>query len=79
VNRLGTPSIAGSNIRAMRDEILGETCLMRGSGDVQRSVTGIYVVMNRSEEVRVRILAARSGADWTNGEIGCRVKPSRRL
>jgi hypothetical protein len=79
VNRLGAPSVANPHICAVRDEIPGDTWTVRGRGDVERCVARIDVVMDRSEEVRLGVLAARSGADRTSCEIARCLEPSGRI
>ena len=59
MERFSSPSVPSANVGASRDERLGESSLMRGGSDVQRRVAGVYVMTDRSKEVRLRILAAR--------------------
>ena len=52
---------------------------MRGGSDVQRRVTGVDVVTDRSEEVRLGILAARPDVNRTDRKIARRVQPPGNL
>jgi hypothetical protein len=60
VERFSSPSVASANVGASRDERVGEFSLMRGSSDMQRRVTAVDVVMDRSKAIRLGVLAARS-------------------
>ena len=79
VERFGSPSVASANVGALADERLGEFSLMRGGSDVQRRVAGVDVVTDRSKEVRLGILAARSDTNRTGRETRRCVEPSRDL
>ncbi len=65
VERFGTPSIPGTNIRTVRHQRPGEVSSVGCRGNVQRSIPCIDVVMYCTEEVRTGILAGRSDADGT--------------
>ncbi len=76
VERFGAPSVTSADISTSCDEEFGKFSLVRGGSDVRRRVSGVHVMMDRTKEVRVRILATRSDADWTGGEIRFFVHPS---
>ena len=69
VERLSSPSVTTANVGASRDERLGEFSEMRGGSDMQRRVTGVYVVTDRNKEVPVGTLAARPDTNRTAHEI----------
>jgi hypothetical protein len=58
VERFRASSVSNSYISALPDEQLGELSLMRRGSDVQRGGRRRNVMTDRTEEVRVRILAA---------------------
>jgi len=76
VDRFGSSSVPGANIRSSRDDSARESSSVRCGNDVQRRVAGIDVVMDRGKEVRLGILAGRSDANWSGGEGGNFVKQS---
>ena len=79
VERFRSSPVASTNVSASRNEQLGELSSVPGGSDVQRSVTAVHVVTDRSQEVRLRILAARTDTDGTVCEIERCVQPSRNL
>jgi hypothetical protein len=79
VERFSSPSVASADAGTSHDERPGDLSLMRGGGDMQRRVTGVDVVTDRNQEVRLGILAGRPDLDRTAREIGRRVQPSRDL
>ena len=70
VERFSSPSVTSANVGASCDERIGEFSLMRGGGDMQRRVSAVNVVADRSKEVRLGILAARTDMNRTACEIG---------
>jgi hypothetical protein len=79
VEWLRTPSVASTNPCTVCDEHLGEVPAKRGGRNVQRRVSRVHVVANRGEEIRLGVLAARSGSDRTRCETWRGLKATRRL
>jgi hypothetical protein len=79
VERFGSASVTSAHISALRDERLGELSSIRGGSDMQRRVTAVDVVTDRSKEVRVSILAARPDTNRTACERERQVQPPRNL
>ena len=79
VEWFGSPSVAGANVGASRDERLSEFSLMRGGRNMQRRVTRVDVVTDRSKEERLWILTGRPDMYRTACEIPRRVQTSRNL
>jgi hypothetical protein len=72
----GTPAVTKADISPVPNERLSQFTFMRGSSDMQRRVTCIHIVMNRTKEICVGILTARSDAKWTGDETRLVVHPS---
>ena len=66
---LSSPSVTSANVGASRNERLGEFSLMRGRSDMQRRVTAVHVVTDRTKEVCLGILAARPDTNRRACEI----------
>ena len=69
VERFGAPAVPSTGSGSVRDEGLGELTLIRGGRDMQSSVAGVHVMVNRGKEVLVGCLAARAGANRARCEI----------
>ncbi len=76
VKRLGTHAVAGAHVGPCCHEQCESTALMRCRGDVQRSVTRVDVMTNRTEEVPVSIATARPDVKRTVHEDGRRLDQS---
>ena len=71
------PDGGAIHIEEIQDQV--ELALMRGGSDVQRGVTGVGVVTDRGQEVRVGVLATRCDVDLARRQIGRRVPQPRDL
>ncbi len=76
VNRFGSSSVPGAHICASHDEGIRKPWVVCGGGDVKCRVAGVEVMVNRPNEVRVRILAGRPEPNGLGGEGGCFVELS---
>src|SRR5438067_8034843 len=77
VQRFGSPSVTGANRGASCDEPLGKSSVMGGGGDVQRGVTRVDVMPDRSEEVGLWFLATRSNPKHAGGQVRTFTEHSR--